>query len=273
METPVLRKGKAKSDSEILSHEFLTIPEVAQLLRVTQRTVYNLIYGGSLQAVRISGRITIIQKTDFINMLKINEFNSSRESQSREVNPLSSPTIVVSQTPQPHATKPKMAKKESQKSAPETKGARTLKPSSSYKQSVKDTFIKASDVKETVYTMEEICRKFSYTYGRFHNLRLRYEIPCVKLEGHKCFPKTAVDEAMQKEKERLGQDLSKDWYSCFDLMKRHGLGKTQVRRFATTHGVRMKKMYGRKMFYLKADWDAVRNIAEEKSTSTKVARQ
>ena len=39
------------------------------MLRVTQRTVYNLIYGGSLQAVRITGRITIIQKTDFMNML------------------------------------------------------------------------------------------------------------------------------------------------------------------------------------------------------------
>lgn len=272
METPVLRKGKAKSDSEILTHEFLTIPEVAQLLRVTQRTVYNLIYGGSLQAVRITGRITIIQKTDFMNMLKINEFNSSREQQS-QVSSLSSPSFVASQTIQAKEKKPGKIKKESLKADQDTKGTRTLKPSSSYKQSVKDTFIKASDVKEPVYTMEEICRKFSYTYGRFYNLRMRYDIPCVKLEGHKCFPKTTVDEAMQMEKERLGQDLSKDWYSCFDLMKRHGLGKTQVRRFATTHGVRMKKMYGRKMFYLKADWDAARKIAEEKSTSTKAARQ
>lgn len=272
METPVLRKGKAKSDSEILTHEFLTISEVAQLLRVTQRTVYNLIYGGSLQAVRITGRITIIQKTDFMNMLKINEFNSSREKQS-QVSFLSSPSFVASQTIQAKEKKPGKIKKESPKADQDTKGTRTLKPSSSYKQSVKDTFIKASDVKEPVYTMEEICRKFSYTYGRFYNLRMRYDIPCVKLEGHKCFPKTAVDEAMQMEKERLGQDLSKDWYSCFDLMKRHGLGKTQVRRFATTHGVRMKKMYGRKMFYLKADWDAARKIAEEKSTSTKAARQ
>ncbi len=81
-----------------------------------------------------------------------------------------------------------------------------------------------------------------------------------------------MDDATAKEDELLGNDLSKDWYSCFDLMKKHGLGKTQVRRFATTHGVRMKKVCNRRMYYLKADWDAARKVAEEKSTSTKAAR-
>ena len=87
-----------------------------------------------------------------------------------------------------------------------------------------------------------------------------------------CFPKKAVEDAMTAEAERLGKDLSADWYSCFDLMKKHGLGKTQVRRFAMTHGVRMRKMYNRRMYYLKADWDAARKEAEEKSASTKRGR-
>lgn len=119
--------------------------------------------------------------------------------------------------------------------------------------------------------MEEICKKYSYTYGRFYNLRMRYSIPCVKMDGHKCFPK-AVEEAMASEVERLGKDLSEDWYSCFDLMKKYGIGKTQVRRFAMTHGVRMKKMYNRRMYYLKADWDEARKKAEDGSTSTKKGR-
>ena len=119
METSVLRKGKAKSDSEILTHEFLTIPEETHLLRVTQRTVYNLIYGGSLQAVRITGKITIIQKTDFMNMLKINEFNSSREQQS-QVSSLSSHSFVASQTIQAKEKKPGKIKKESSKEQDES---------------------------------------------------------------------------------------------------------------------------------------------------------
>ncbi len=57
-----------------------------------------------------------------------------------------------------------------------------------YKQSVKDTFIDSTELTEPVYTMEEICKKYSYTYGRFYNLRMRYSIPCVKMDGHKCFP-------------------------------------------------------------------------------------
>lgn len=92
------------------------------------------------------------------------------------------------------------------------------------------------------------------------------------MDGHKCFPRKAVDEAMASEVERLGKDLSEDWYSCFDLMKKYGIGKTQVRRFAMTHGVRMKKMYNRRMYYLKADWDEARKKAEDGSASTKKGR-
>jgi len=55
-------------------------------------------------------------------------------------------------------------------------------------------------------------------------------------------------------------------------MKNYGIGKTQVRRFAMTHGVRMKKMYNRRMYYLKADWDEARKKAEDGSTSTKKGR-
>ncbi len=61
-------------------------------------------------------------------------------------------------------------------------------------------------------------------------------------------------------------------HTCFDLMKKYGIGKTQVRRFAMTHGVRMKKMYNRRMYYLKADWDEARKKAEDGSTSTKKGR-
>lgn len=253
------------SEREILTHEFLTIAEVALLLRVSERTVYNLIYQGTLEATKVTGRITIISKENFMNMIRINQYNR---------------TYSPSKSSVPASPKREGEKKEAQtapnstapKPKPRRRSAAPLKPASSYKQSVKDTFTDAGSVAEPVYTMEEICKLYSYTYGRFYNLRMRYHIPCVKMEGHKCFPRKAVEDALAAERERLGQDLSKDWYSCFDLMKKHGLGKTQVRRFAKTHGVRMKKMYNRKMYYLKADWDAARKEAEAKSTSTKKGR-
>lgn len=271
-----LKNGKP-SEKEILSHEFLTIAEVAILLRVTQRTVYNLIYNGSLRATKVTSRLTIVPKEDFMNMIKINEYNRSaglpvqqgKESVSPAVTEAATEAATETVSPEQSSennAKPRKASKPRPRKTP-------LKPSSDFKQSVKDTFREAGDITEPVYTMEEICSKYKYTYGRFYNLRMRYSIPCVKMDGHKCFPREAVDAAMASEDERLGRDLSEDWYSCFDLMKRHGLGKTQVRRFAKTHGVRMKKVCNRRMYYLKADWDAARKAAEEKSTSTKIARQ
>ena len=115
-------------------------------------------------------------------------------------------------------------------------------------------------------------RGFS-TYGRFYNLRMRYSIPCVKANATKCFPKAEVDNAMAQEAERLGSNLSEHWYSCFDIMRLFGLGKTQVRRFALTHGVRTKRIHGNRLYYLKADWDEARKVAERKSASTKAKRE
>lgn len=261
------RATKRVSEKEILRHEFLTIAEVAILLRVSERTVYNLIYQGTLRATKVTSRVTIIPKDDFCNMIKINEYNRTSESsrqQGKEDKPLSLPVAkTVKKAAAQEAPKPRR---------PRSKPKSELKPSTDYKQSVKDTFIDSTELTEPGYTMEEICKKYSYTYGRFYNLRMRYSIPCVKMDGHKCFPRKAVEEAMASEVERLGKDLSEDWYSCFDLMKKYGIGKTQVRRFAMTHGVRMKKMYNRRMYYLKADWDEARKKAEDGSTSTKKGR-
>lgn len=264
MEKRAAKEKAAVSEREILRHEFLTIAEVALLLRVTERTVYNLIYQGTLRAVKVTKRITIIPKEDFLNMIRINDYNATlspskpslREKAGRE-----GKEKIANDEPIPQTA-----------ATPRKRKAAPLKPATSYKQSVKDTFTDADTLTEPVYTMEEICRRYSYTYGRFYNLRMRYSIPCVRMDGHKCFPRSAVDEAMTAERERLGRDLSADWYSCYDLMKKFGLGKTQVRRFAVTHGVRMKKMYNRRMYYLKADWDAARREAEAKSASTKKGR-
>lgn len=49
---------------------FLTIGEVADILQVSSRTVYNLIYKGTLRACRLTYHITIITKEDFFLMIE-----------------------------------------------------------------------------------------------------------------------------------------------------------------------------------------------------------
>lgn len=249
---------------------FLTIGEVADILQVSSRTVYNLIYKGTLRACRITYHITLITKEDFFLMIK--ETTYCKRSFS-----------VFAR--QGKKTKKKMngerQKKEQtalirQEGKKKTKGSptkRRLIPAANYKQSVRDTFTDRESVGGDLYTMAEICQKFNYTYGRFYNLRMRYSIPCIKANATKCFPKAEVDKAMAEEDERLGYNLSEHWYSCFDIMRLFGLGKTQVRRFALTHGVRTKRIHGNRLYYLKADWDAARKEAERKSASTKAKRE
>lgn len=251
-----------QTEAEILSHAFLTIEEVALLLRVSKRTVYNLIYKGTLQATRVTYHVTVIKNEHFTDMIKRNCYVKSL-------------AMPCQATAQPRKAKEYTdTRKEGKKRTAITqRKQRQLLPSSEYRQSVRDTFTDGSEFSDNqLYTMAEICRKYGCKYGWFYNLRMRYNIPCVKANGTKCFPIVYVDKAIAAEKERLGSDLSEHWYTCFDIMRIYGLGKTQVRRFAETHNVRIKKC-GHCNHYLKADWEAARKQAETISVCTKAKRE
>ena len=251
---------------------FLTIGEVADILQVISRTVYNLIYKGTLRACRITYHITLITKEDFFLMIKETTYCKRSVSifarqckKNKDKN--------TDMNGERHENKATLLRQEGKKKTKGSPAKRRFIPVDNYKQSVRGTFTDRESVDGDLYTMAEICHKFNYTYGRFYNLRMRYSIPCIKANSTKCFPKAEVDKAMEEEDERLGNNLSEHWYSCFDIMRLFGLGKTQVRRFALTHGVRTKRIHGNRLYYLKADWDAARKEAERKSASTKAKRE
>ena len=127
---------------------------------------------------------------------------------------------------------------------------------------------------DTHYTMAEVLSRFNIKYGRFYEVRNRYQLESVHAWGTTCFRKEDVEDAIAKYNEEQGRAQSEAYYTCFDIMQKYGLGKTQVRRFAMTHGVRIKKAKGGQAnLYLKADWDAARKKAEAISTSTKAKRK
>ena len=123
------------------------------------------------------------------------------------------------------------------------------------------------------YTLAEVMKKFGIKYGRFYEVRNRFQLPSVHAWGTTAFRKEDVEEAIAKYDEEQGKAQTEAYYTCFDIMQKFGLGKTQVRRFAETHGVRIKKAKGgRANLYLKADWEAARKKAEKTSRSTKAKR-
>ena len=255
------------TEQEMRERQFLTIPEAAYILRVSIRTVYYLMRRQEIQSVKMSYKKTVIPKQSLLVMTENMELrNKSLWADDKK------------SKPKPKAAKPKATSKplspivNKEKQQEGKKSAKqTAKSPSTPAQSVKGSF--AEQISGEVYTMAEICAKFNYSYGRFYNLRLRYEIPCAKGYSTKCFPKDVVDRVMAEEAERMGRENSEDWYTCFDIMKLYGLGKTQVRRFAETHGVRIRKAGKHFNQYLKADWEAARQKAEEISSSTKAKRK
>ena len=56
--------------SIIKETEFLTVPEVAKLLRLSKATVYRLIKEGNLKAVKFSQRSTRIKRSEIDNLFK-----------------------------------------------------------------------------------------------------------------------------------------------------------------------------------------------------------
>ena len=126
---------------------------------------------------------------------------------------------------------------------------------------------------KTHYTMAEVMSKFNIKYGRLYEIRNRYQLASVHAWGTTAFRKKDVEKAIAKYDEEQGKAQQEAYYTCFDIMQKYGLGKTQVRRFAETHGVRIKKTKGgRANLYLKADWEAARKNAEKTSASTKAKR-
>ena len=123
------------------------------------------------------------------------------------------------------------------------------------------------------YTLAEVMSKFNIKYGRLYEIRNRYQLPSVHAWGTTCFRKDDVEDAVSMYNEEQGRAQAESYYTCFDIMQKFGLGKTQVRRFAETHGVRIRKAKGgRANLYLKADWDAARRKAGAVSVCTKEKR-
>ena len=229
----------------------LTIKEAADFLRISRRSLFYLISNGRLQTVKLSPRTTRISL--------------------KELQRLTEATFVAPASPFPPFNNDKREKKKPNVSAkPET---------GNVNKRAKCRMTPASDkapegvTHDSHYTLAEVMKKFGIKYGRFYEVRNRFQLPSVHAWGTTAFRKEDVEEAIAKYNEEQGKAQTEAYYTCFDIMQKYGLGKTQVRRFAETHGVRIKKAKGgRANLYLKADWEAARKKAEKTSASTKAKR-
>lgn len=138
--------GQSHSEWDMPSKPFLTIGEVANLLQVSNRTVYNLIYKGTLRACKITYHITLITKEDFFLMIKETTYckrNTSIFAKQIKKNKEKMKADIQ------NTDKVSSFQQEGKKKTKSNPTKRQLIPSSNYKQSVRDTF---TDDKMSVVT-------------------------------------------------------------------------------------------------------------------------
>lgn len=242
-----------KKKTSQIPNILLSVKDASVAISVSTKMVRLLIASGRLKAVNLGQRMTRIS---------LQELTAFAEQQGCLVQVSSSLPLYVYDKNR-KATSVPINKAETGKGNKTAKCRRT--PASE----------KAPDgvTHDTHYTMAEVLSKFRIKYGRLYEIRNRYQLQSVHAWGTTCFRKADVEDAIAKYNEEQGRAQAESYYTCFDIMQKFGLGKTQVRRFAETHGVRIRKAKGgRANLYLKADWDAARKRAEAVSVCTKGKR-
>ena len=243
-----------KKQTSQIPNILLSVKDASVAISVSTKMVRLLIASGRLKAVNLGKRMTRIS---------LQELTDFAQGQGCDV-------VLPSSCSLPFNNDKREKNKKSVTTKPET---------GSVNKTAKCRVTPASEkapkgvTHDTHYTMAEVMSKFNIKYGRLYEIRNRYQLASVHAWGTTAFRKEDVEEAIAKYNEEQGKAQTEAYYTCFDIMQKFGLGKTQVRRFAETHGVRIKKAKGgRANLYLKADWEAARKKAEKTSASTKAKR-
>lgn len=236
------------AESPYNGNRFLTIAEAADFLRIGRTSMFGLIRNGTVQTVKLSSRMVRITLDQLLNLAEQSGYE-----------------VVIPDSVSKAIAKSRQAQAETGSRDKKAKCRKTPKAGAIAPEGV---------THDTHYTMAEVLRTFDLKYGRLYEIRNRYGLEPVHAWGTTCFEKKAVEEAVAAYNEEQGKSLRNDWYSCADIMKIYGLGKTQVRRFAATHGVRTKTVQGgQALYYLKADWDAARRKSARNNPTTKRKRK
>ena len=242
-----------KNQTSQIPNILLSVKDASVAISVSSKMVRLLIASGRLKAVNLGKRMTRISLQELTDFAQRQGGN-----------------VVLPSSSLPFNNDKRERNKKNANAKPET---------GNVNKRAKCRMTTASDIApegvthDSHYTLAEVMSKFSIKYGRLYEIRNRYQLAPIHAWGTTAFRKKDVENAIAKYNEEQGKAQQEAYYTCFDIMQKYGLGKTQVRRFAETHGVRIKKAKGgRANLYLKADWEAARKNAEKTSASTKAKR-
>lgn len=226
--------------------EILSLKDTAILLGITKRSVYNLIYNGTLRAHKLSNRMTFILKSDIVLMFEGKTYV-------KEVKPERKPITEFYTT---NEIKEKYGVSEGWifKVGKEKNIPNIFHHGKTYwsKQHVEKHFAKHIENNGIVewYSVSEMMEKFNMTTSAVYCFVSKFDIPKKKVKREVFYSKQHVDAAKNIKKE------SKDeFYTMNEATAHFGMTADQIYKYAKKANV-SKHMEGRIVLMNKKELDA-----------------
>ena len=210
--------------------EYLEPKEVAVLLGMTSRTVYNLIYRGQLKAAHLSNRMTLIRKSDVEAMIAGSNYQIRHKSSFPSVEEWYTTKEIIEKFGVSNSWVFEAGKKEGI--------PKVMKFGRTYwsKSHCDRVFAKKQADPEITewYTAAEMKEKFGMTDSAIWNFVSKKAIPKKKVGGVTYYSKRDVDIAKGLDV----PDPTIGWYTYAEAMEKYGLTHDQVCHYLKTYKIK-----------------------------------
>ena len=174
----------------------MSVEETAQAVSISVKTVRSLIRQGRLRAVNFGTRMTRIYLQDLLEIAKGQGYQ----------------VVLPSSLSLEGATSKKAQRLKDAETGSVNKLAKCRKTPRAGERAPDGV------THDTHYTMAEVLSTFNIKYGRFYEVRNRYQLQSVHAWGTTCFKKEDVERVIGLYNEEQGKNISDDWYT---LLRHH----------------------------------------------------
>ena len=227
-EAEVRVHSKDKSIQNIRDNPYLRIKETAQLLDVSVRTVYNLIYTGKLKAAKLSPRLTIISKADVDAMLASMDYKKTPLPASTPITDFYTTREVMERFDVSESWVYEIGK---EKNIP-----RIFYRGGTYwsKLHVDKAFRKIDGYNSITewYSTDDIKSKFKLSTEAVYRLASDYMVPRKKRKRNVFYSKKHIDIAMG-----IAEPEHLEYYTVPEAMEKYNMTRDQIYHFVKTRNV------------------------------------
>jgi len=239
-------KAIEKENSQSRDKEFMSVRDAAQLLGITARSTYNLIYRGQLKASKLSSRMTIVTKESINEML-------SGHSYTKVPKPSSAPITEFYTTKEIQekygVSVSWIFKVGKEKDIPKIfRMGKTL-----WSKSHVDKYIVKNKPDESItewYSVPDLMAKFNMTTTAVYTFVSAHCIPKKKVKREVYYSKIHVDMA-----KGLKEPEKPEFYSMKEAMEKFGMTRDKIYHYVKVFGI-PKHMEGKYVKFSKKEMDA-----------------